>query len=260
MIDFILDAILYVYFSIILSLIIYHTVVYESILTNLIKMIISELPFAQPSEDHNFHEYNGGYDCRYSLLYFPLGIYKLYIFTWTSKKQFHFFKAISLKEICQAKIDENENKLEEITTKSYSKYSTSSSDEKEQHIELLKDLSTQMQEREKVAQFKAMFYITVLAAILSVVFSKYNELYKIMEFTLFEQFTIGVIAIYMSNAVFILLSFLSVGNYLSETYSDFRNSREKDKNYYAYWYKQRLLYNVYIKILYKIQEYFLKIH
>lgn len=31
-------------------------------------------------------------------------------------------------------------------------------------------------------------------------------------------------------------------------------------NHYAYWYKQRLLYNVYIKILYKIQEYFLKIH
>lgn len=30
-------------------------------------------------------------------------------------------------------------------------------------------------------------------------------------------------------------------------------------NHYAYWYKQRLFYNVYIRIIYKIQEYFLKV-
>lgn len=238
MVNYLINLILYLYFPITLLLIIYYIVVYESKSMNLIKMIMSELPFAQLSEDDNFHEYNGGSDFRYALLYFPLGIYKFYIFTWTTKKQFHFFKAISLKEICQDKIDKKENDLEDLTTKSYAKYITSSNDEKQQHIELIKDLSTQMQEREKVAQFKAMFYITVLAAILSVIFSKYNELYKILEFTLLEQFTIVLIAIYILNAVFILLSFLSVGAYKSETYKDFRDSKEKDKNYYAYWYKQ----------------------
>lgn len=238
MINYLLNIILYLYAPVTLLLIIYYTIVYESKSTNLIKMIMSELPFAQLSEDQNFHEYIGGSSFRYSLLYFPLGTYKLYIITWTKEKKIHLFKFISLKEICTKKIQDKEDRLDEITENSYAKYKNSASDEQLKHIELLKDLSTQMQEREKVAQFKAMFYITVLAAILSVVFSKYNELYKIMDYTLFEQFTIGVITIYLINTVFILLSFLSVGVYQSETYSNFRDSIDKDKNYYAYWYKQ----------------------
>ena len=104
---------------------------------------MSELPFAQLSEDSNFHEYNGGSDFRYSLLYFPLGTYKLYIFTWTSKKQFHFFKAISLKEICQAKIDEKEKNIEniDIINENDDVVSEEQIEEKESEIENLSDFA-----------------------------------------------------------------------------------------------------------------------
>jgi hypothetical protein len=95
-----------------------------------------------------------------------------------------------------------------------------------------------MQEREKTAQFKAMFYITALAAILSVLVSKFNEIDKLLSLTIFEQVSMALIILYILNALFLLLSFLSVGSYKSETYSGFRDSTKKDKVYYEYWYKQ----------------------
>lgn len=238
MINYLINIILYLYFPITLLLIIYYTVVYESKSTNLIKMIMSELPFAQLSEDSNFHEYSGGSDNRYSLLYFPLGTYKLYIFTWTSKKQFNLFKVISIKEICQAKIDEKENKLQEITTKSYIKYSTSTNDEKEQHIELLQEQCKDLQDREKVSQFKAGFYLTALALVIAAMADKIGDAHKILDWDYYLQVSFTLIGLYVLNTLSILFGFSSVKGYKSETYSEFRDSPEKQKKYYEYWYKK----------------------
>lgn len=240
MINYLINAILYLYAPVTLVLIIYYTIVYESKSTNLIKMIMSELPFAQLSEDGNFHEYNGGSDFRYSLLYFPLGTFKFYIFTWTwtSQKQFYFFKAISLKKICEAKIDEKENKLEEITTKSYVEYSTSTSDEKKQHIELLQEQCKDLQDREKVSQFKAGFYLTALALVIAAMADKIGDADKILVWNFNQQIVFGLIVIYVLNVLAILFGFSSVKGYKSETYSDFKDSTEKQKKYYEYWYKK----------------------
>lgn len=238
MINYLINAFLYLYFPFTLLAMIYYIIVYESKQLTLLKMIVSELPVAQLSNDSNFHEYIGNSELRYSLFYLPIGIYKIYFLTWTRDRKFHFLKILSLKELCDTKIEEKENKLQSISGNSYEKYTISNETEKQQHILLLQDLSKQMQEREKTVQFKAMFYITALAAILSVLVSKFDKITNILSLTTTEQVVIALILLYILNALFLLLSFLSVGSYKSETYSHFRDSIDKDKLYYMYWYKQ----------------------
>lgn len=238
MISIAIEALLFLYFPFTLIAIIFYTIIYESKSLTYIKMIVSELPAGQLSQDDNFHEYCDDSPRRYSLFYLPIGIYKIYFLTWTRVKKFHFLKILSLKELCDKKIEEKENKLQSISNDSYEKYNTSNETEKQQHLLLLQDLSKQMQEREKTAQFKAMFYMTALAAVLSVLISKFNEIDKLLSLNIFEQVTMALIVLYIINALFLLLSYLSVGSYQSETYSEFRDASNKDKNYYEYWYKQ----------------------
>lgn len=238
MINYIINAILYLYFPFTLIAIIFYTIIYESKSLTFIKMIVSELPAGQLSEDDNFHEYVSGEKIRYSLFYLPIGIYKIYFLTWTRDKNFHLWKILSLKDICNQKIDDKEKQLQSLSDKSYKEYSKSNEIEKKQHLILLQDLIKQMKEIEKTAQFKAMFYITTLAAILSVLISKFNEIEKIFTLNTYEQVVITLIVLYILNALFLLLSFLSVGEYKSETYLDFKSSTQKEKTYYEYWYKQ----------------------
>jgi len=238
MISIAIEALLFIYFPFTLIAIIFYTIIYESNSLTYIKMIVSELPAGQLSQDDNFHEYTNNSSRRFSLFYLPIGVYKIYFLTWTRDKKFHFLKILSLKELCDKKIEEKETKLQSISSNSYDKYSTSTDIEKQQHLSLLQDLSKQMQEREKTVQFKAMFYITALAAILSVLVSKFDKITNILSLTTTEQVVIALILLYILNALFLLLSFLSVGSYKSETYSHFRDSMDKDKLYYIYWYKQ----------------------
>lgn len=238
MINYVINAILYLYFPFTLIAIIFYTIIYESKSLIYIKMIVSELPAGQLSQDDNFHEYTNDSYRRFSLFYLPIGIYKIYFLTWTRDRKFHFLKILSLKKLCDKKIEEKENRLQSISDNSYEKYTISNETEKQQHILLLQDLSKQMQEREKTVQFKAMFYITALAAILSVLVSKFDKIINILSLTTTEQVVIVLILLYILNALFLLLSFLSVGSYKSETYSHFRDSMDKDKLYYMYWYKQ----------------------
>ena len=238
MISIAIEALLFLYFPFTLIAIIFYTTIYESKSLIYIKMIVSELPAGQLSQDDNFHEYTNNSSRRFSLFYLPIGIYKIYFLTWTRDKKFHFLKILSLKELCNKKIGEKENRLQSISDNSYKKYSISNETEKEQHMQLLQDLTKQMQERKTTAQFKAMFYMTALAAILSVLVSKFDKIKNILSLTTIEQVVIALILLYILNALFLLLSFLSVGSYKSETYSHFRDSMDKDKLYYMYWYKQ----------------------
>lgn len=238
MISVAIESLLLLYFPFTLIAIIFYTIIFESKSLIYIKMIVSELPAGQLSQDGNFHEYCDNSSRRYSLFYLPIGIYKIYFLTWTRAKKFHFLKILSLKKLCDEKIEKKENRLQSISDDSYEKYNTSNETEKQQHMLLLQDLSKQMQEREKTAQFKAMFYMTALAAVLSVLISKLNEIDKLLSLGFFEQVIMALIVLYIINALFFLLSYLSVGSYQSETYSDFRDSIDKDKLYYMYWYKQ----------------------
>lgn len=238
MINTFINIILYLYAPFTLMAIIFYTIIYESKSMTFLKMIVSEIPAGQLSEDENFHEYTGGSSLRYSIFYIPFGIYKIYFLTWTRERKFHLYEIISLQTICNIQIDKKEHKLEEITQKSYHKYATSNEVEKKQHIELLQEQCKDLQDREKVSQFKAGFYLTALALVIAAMADKIGDAHKILEWSLYQQIVFGLIALYVLNVLGLLFGFSSVKSYKSETYSDFRDSSEKEKKYYEYWYKK----------------------
>lgn len=238
MINSFINFILYLYAPLTLSAMVFYVIVYELKSMTLLKMIVSELPAGQLSQDENFHEYAGGSIIRYSLIYIPLGIYKFYFLTWTRENKFHLWKILSLNNICNGKIKIKEQKLEEITAKSYSEYLTSSETEKKQHIELLQEQCKDLQDREKVSQFKAGFYLTALALVIAAMADKIGDAHKILDWSFYQQLVLGLIALYVLNVLGLLFGFSSVKSYKSETYSDFRDSSEKEKKYYEYWYKK----------------------
>jgi len=201
-------------------------------------MIISELPVAQLSEDETFHEYLCGLNPRYSLFYLPLGIYKIYFLTWTKNKQYHLLKILSLKELSDKKIEEKEKRLQSISDNSYEEYTISNETEKKYHIELLQDQCKELQDREKVAQFKAGFYLTTLVLAITSIFKNIQDINLIFQWSIYQQVAFGLIILYIINVVILLFGFVSVKSYKSEKYSDFRNSNKKEKLFYTYWYKK----------------------
>lgn len=238
MINYIINAILYLYFPFTLLVMIYYIIVYESKQLTFIKMIISELPVAQLSEDETFHEYLCGLNPRYSLFYLPLGIYKIYFLTWTKDKQYHLLKILSLKELSDKKIEEKEKRLQSISDNSYEEYTISNETEKKYHIELLQDQCKELQDREKVAQFKAGFYLTTLVLAITSIFKNIQDIDLIFQWSIYQQVAFGLIILYIINVVILLFGFVSVKSYKSEKYSDFRNSNKKEKLFYTYWYKK----------------------
>lgn len=238
MINYIINAILYLYFPFTLLIMIYYIIVYESKQLTFIKMIISELPVAQLSEDETFHEYLCGLNPRYSLFYLPLGIYKIYFLTWTKNKQYHLLKILSLKELSDKKIEEKEKRLQSISDNSYEEYTISNETEKKYHIELLQDQCKELQDREKVAQFKAGFYLTTLVLAITSIFKNIQDINLIFQWSIYQQVAFGLIILYIINVVILLFGFVSVKSYKSEKYSDFRNSNKKEKLFYTYWYKK----------------------
>jgi hypothetical protein len=238
MANYLLGGILYLYFPLTLSILIVYLIIYESKYMTIVKMIISELPIGQLSEDKNFHEYTSKNPARYSLVYIPIGMYKLYLLTWTRLKPFSLWKILSLKEICDTKIADKEQKIEEITLRSYDKYSLSSDDEKKLHIELLKDQCDDLNDREKVAQFKAGFYLTALTLVIAAMADKMGDAKNILEWAIYQKIVFGMIILYVLNVLGLLFGFASVKAYKSEKYSDFIDSSEKGKSFYFYWYKK----------------------
>jgi len=238
MINYIINVILYLYFPFTLLAMIYYIIVYESKQLTFLKMIVSELPVAQLSEDETFHEYKKGSNPRYSLFYLPIGIYKIYFLTWTKDKKFHFLKILSLKKLCDKKIEEKESRLQSVCNDSYEKYSTSNETEKKFHIELLQDQCKELQDREKVAQFKAGFYLTSLVLIAGAIIKSINSADLIYQWNCYIQASFALIFLYIINVIILLFGFISVKKYKAERYSDFRNSEDKEKSYYTYWYKK----------------------
>lgn len=244
MINNLIIGFLYLYFPITLFAIIFYTIVYGAKDGNLVKTIISELPIGQLSEDENFHEYNGGSAMRYSLLYLPLGIYKIYLFTWT-KEKINLFYMISLPSICDHKISIKENKLDDLYRYHYEQYKQSEDKEKKFNLEFLQDKCKEFQDREKVAQFKAGFYFTTLSLVIAVITKNTDKLTNIMSWGIYEKSIFFLIVLYLINAFILLFSFIAVKSYTADKYSTFSNSREKEKMFFSYWYKKFQRLSVY---------------
>lgn len=238
MINYVINAILYLYFPFTLIGIIFYTIIYESKSLTFIKMIVSELPAGQLSEDDNFHEYVDGVNIRYSLFYVPVGIYKIYFLTWTRDEKFHLWKVSSLKDICNKKIDDKEKKLQSLSDKSYEEYSKSNTIEQKYHIELLQDQCKELQDREKVAQFKAGFYLTTLVLAITSISKNIHDANLILNWSIYKQVIFSLIVLYIMNVIILLFGFVSVKGYKIEKYSNFKNSNKKEKLFYIYWYKK----------------------
>jgi len=236
MISIALEVLLFLYVPFTLVAIIFYTVIYESKSLIYIKMIVSELPAGQLSQDENFHEYSSDSSRRFSIFYLPAGIYKFYFLTWTRDEKFHFLKILSLKQLCDKKIVEKENKLQSISDNSYAKYSAS--DEKKYHIELLQDQCKELQDREKVAQFKAGFYLTTLVLAITSIFKNIQNVNIVLHWNIYQQVAFGLMVLYIVNVIILLFGFVSVKGYRKEKYSDFRESNQQEKLFYMYWYKK----------------------
>ncbi len=244
MINNLIMVFLYLYFPITLLAIIFYVIVYGAKDGNIVKTVISELPVGQLSEDANFHEYSGSSGVRYSLLYLPLGIYKIYLFSWT-KEKINFFHMISLTSICDSKISTKENKLEELSQHHYEKYMQSDENEKKFNLEFLQDKCKEFQEREKVAQFKAGFYFTTLSLVIAIIVKNIDKLTNIMSWGIYEKGIFFLIVLYIINAFILLFSFIAVKPYTADKYSTFSNSREKEKMFFSYWYNKFQRLSVY---------------
>ncbi len=237
MINNLIMGLLYLYFPITLVAMIFYAIVYGSKNNNLVKTVISELPVGQLSEDVNFHEYTGGSPIRYSIFYFPLGIYKIYFLSWT-KEKISLLKMISLISICNLKIEVKENKLNDLVEYHYDNFKECKDDEKKLNIEFLQDKCEEFKDRKKVAQFKAGFYFTNLSLVIAIIIKNIDKVVCIWDWSFYEKTVFVLIILYIINAFILLFSFVAVKGYKADKYSTFSNSTEKEKMFYSYWYKK----------------------
>jgi hypothetical protein len=244
MINNLIMVLLYLYFPVTLMAMIFYVIVYGAKDSNIIKTVISELPVGQLSEDANFHEYHGGSVMRYSLVYLPFGIYKIYLFTWT-KDKINFFHIISLPSICNRKIIIKESKLDKLSEYHYEQYMQSDDNEKKFSLEFLQDKCKEFQDREKVAQFKAGFYFTTLSLVIAIIIKNTDKLTNIMSWSIYEKSIFFLIVLYIINAFVLLFSFISVKSYIADKYSTFSSSKEKEKMFFSYWYNKFQRLSVY---------------
>ena len=203
-----------------------------------IKNIINELPFIQFSTDNNFHTYRVDSDKRYSLFYLPFGTYKFYFLTWGDTFSWKFFDKISLSKITNKTIEEKENRLNDLAEKNYSRYNKSTEEEQELHIKILEDKCKEQESRKSVAQFKSGFYFTGLLFILTTVIKNISAIGSFWSWSLYQQIILSLIFLYIINIFLLLFSFISVKGSLSEKYTTFAYSDEKEKSFYIYWYKK----------------------
>jgi len=237
MINNLIIGILYLYFPVTLTAMIFYAIIYGSKNNNIVKTIISELPIGQLSEDATFHEYTGNSPIRYSLFYFPLGIYKIYFLSWT-KEKISLVKRISLIDICNRKIEAKERKLDNLVEYHYDNFTKCNENEKKINLEFLQDKCKEFQDREKVAQFKAGFYFTTLSLVIAIIIKNTDKVSKIGSWNFYEKAIFVLIVLYIINAFILLFSFVSVKGYKADMYSTFSNSKEKEKMFYSYWYKK----------------------
>jgi len=214
--------------------------------SEILKSFITELPIVQISQDEYFHELkNPEKDMRFSFLYIPMGIYKFYLFTYSEVEGWSLIKILSLLDRHEKEKDKIENKLRRITTKSWQKVDL---EDIADHLDFLKDRCQYYMNVKNTANIKGTFYITIIAAVISVYLGKIDQLGNLLEENLLTIFGLSVIFLYLTNITILLLSFIGVKGYELMKYSTFRDEYENPKKgLYDYWYTRFQRLQVYAR-------------
>lgn len=207
------------------------------------KYIIADIPFLQISDDSRFHTMDSDINLsekgkyRYSLFFIPFGQYKVYIFSLKNLK-FNFIKIISYESVTK-------KQFHSIKEKTLNEVESLNNQKKSKQVEVLKDEIQSYKETKNLASIKATFYITILAAITSVIFSQINNLKSIYIDSIQEDILMKILFWYIIllfvNFILISIHFITVRGFYKETFEDFisdKISKKRLKYFYlnSKWY------------------------
>lgn len=201
------------------------------------KFFFSNIPFLQISNDANFHtikEVNSTIKYRYSLFFIPFGIYKIYICTYCNG--FSLYHILSLEDFLEKKFE----KLKEETEANVPINVQGVSEDDE--IEIIKDNINLYSNIKNVARIKSTIYITLFAALISVLFTQINNLTCLFEEIVFLQKVIFIyICILFFNFVLFNIQYIVIKSFYIETYEDYKEELNRSK--LSYYYKNMIWTN-----------------
>ncbi|MCT7602386.1 hypothetical protein [Aliarcobacter butzleri] len=117
--------------------------------------------------------------------------------------------------------------------------------EESKQVEVLKDEIQSYKETKNLASIKATFYITILAAIISVIFSQINNLKSIYIDSIQEDILMKILFWYIIllfvNFILISIHFITVRGFYKETFEDFISDKINKKRL-KYFYKNSKWY------------------
>jgi len=189
------------------------------------KIILSDIPFLQLSHDENFHTIENDYSpekikYRFSLFMIPFGSYKIYFFT--HKERFEFIYLLSLKNIINKKIKKTKDEISVFFQTNYHQHDSKLQSES---IEILKDDTDVYNDSKNTARTKGTFYITLVAAFISIIFTQLNDLTSFYSEIIDENLILKILFYYLLilliNMIIFNLQSMSVSTFIRETYDDF---------------------------------------
>lgn len=204
------------------------------------KIILSDIPFFQLSHDENFHTIENDYNpekikYRFSLFMIPFGSHKIYFFTY--KEKFNFFYLLSLKNIINTKIDKTKTEINDFFQDNYHRHD---SNIQRKSIEILKDDTNVYNDSKNTARTKGTFYITLVAAFISIIFTQLDDIKcfytEIVDENLILKILFYYLLILLGNMIIFNLQSMSVSTFIRETYDDFIDNTieySKFKFYYS---------------------------
>lgn len=209
------------------------------------KYIISDLPLFSVSDDTTFHTVKSkeAKNLRYSVIYLPIGFYKIYIFTVRN----YNFKILHILFYDNIFNDFKDKKIKNLSDDANSKY-FSVKEKKElvhSHMEIFKDCIELSKNRKNTAKLKAGFYFTILGAviygILSLLINPINVISFFKDVSFFQEIIICYFVVLIANFILIILYFHSVEKYERITYKDVENKSD-ESSYFIYLY-QNMIYD-----------------
>jgi hypothetical protein len=232
-------------------------------LTNfLTKYILSDIPILQISDDSTFHTVENK-SChkkyRISLFFIPFGEFKIYLITYYDK--FELFKILSLNKVLE-KLQEKEYKELNTTYDSIKEIENNLGEiKKKEEIEILKDDRNGYEKSIDREYIKGTFYITLLAGIISVIFTQIEKIFCLISENYNNLlFLIGFLFLSISFLNFLLISlfFMKVKSIKSYGFSGYK----KKNSEYAYFYVNRCYEKLYSRYCFSyirnIEDYFIK--
>lgn len=223
-----------------------------------VKYILSDIPIFQISHDENFHTIENDFDLskcyRFSLLFIPFGKYKLYFLTYKKSKGFQVLYILSIDNI----YNKMRNKAKVNIVNQYAEIN-----KKCETIEILKEDIALYKESMNTAKTKATIYMTLLAAILSIVFTQLkalNGIYSQMEQNIYFLFIFYYLVLMLLNFFILNIQFVSVKSIYREIYDDFKsNSFDKYLHYLKNMYWIKLDSQLLVTYIKAIEIYLIKI-